>query len=248
MLNYNTPPLLCHGQITLSNIVEICPLAIPNQISLISMHVPSLVKMPWYLCKLSSRNENIGMPRADTTSKFDEICPLAILNQICTISIHIPSLVWIRWCLLKLSSRNEIMADGHTTDRWTDRHMDVERETIIPRHYHVVRYKNVFQLFPLHKSINKHRFDLALKRSTINLWSSFEPTWKSPWCSLPRFSHKAFLVLEKKIFKSFYHIWTWQPSCSIARNHLNKLAIPFQQKANVKPGENSSSSFREEGI
>ena len=45
MLNYNTPPLSCHGQITLSNTDEICTLAIPNQISLISMHVPSLIKI-----------------------------------------------------------------------------------------------------------------------------------------------------------------------------------------------------------
>ena len=39
-------PLSCRGQGALSNIDEICPLAIPNQISLISMHVPSLVKIP----------------------------------------------------------------------------------------------------------------------------------------------------------------------------------------------------------
>ena len=45
-LNYNTPPLSCHKQITLSNTAEICPLAIPNQNSLISMHVPILVKLP----------------------------------------------------------------------------------------------------------------------------------------------------------------------------------------------------------
>ena len=43
-LNYNTPSLSCRGQITLSNIDETFPLAIPNQISFISMHVPSLVK------------------------------------------------------------------------------------------------------------------------------------------------------------------------------------------------------------
>ena len=36
---------------------EICPLAIPNQISTISMHIPSLVKIHWCLLKLSSRNE-----------------------------------------------------------------------------------------------------------------------------------------------------------------------------------------------
>ena len=32
--------------------------------------------------------------------------------------------------------------DNCTTDRWTHRHMDVLRETIIPHHYCVVGYKN----------------------------------------------------------------------------------------------------------
>ena len=46
-----------YGQITPSKIDEICPLAIPNQIFTISMHIPSLVKIHWCLLKLSSRNE-----------------------------------------------------------------------------------------------------------------------------------------------------------------------------------------------
>ena len=48
---------------------------------------------------------------------------------------------------------------------------------------------------------------------------------------LSRVSFEAFLILEKKIFKCFYHIWAWRPSCSISLNHLNKLAILFWQKA-----------------
>ena len=36
---------------------EICPLAVPNQISTISMHIPNLVKIHWCLLKLSSGNE-----------------------------------------------------------------------------------------------------------------------------------------------------------------------------------------------
>ena len=28
-------------------------------------------------------------------------------------------------------------------DRWTDGHTDVQRETIIPHHYHMVGYENV---------------------------------------------------------------------------------------------------------
>ena len=53
-------------------------------------------------------------------------------------------------CLLKLSSGNKKWMDGQM-DRWltdeqadrqTDRHKDIQSETIIPRHYHVVGYKN----------------------------------------------------------------------------------------------------------
>ena len=47
----------CLGQITPSKIDEICPLAIQNQISTISMHIPSLVKIHWCCLKLSSGNE-----------------------------------------------------------------------------------------------------------------------------------------------------------------------------------------------
>ena len=46
------------GQITLSKIDENCPLGPLNQICTILMHIPSLVKIHWYLLKLSSRNEN----------------------------------------------------------------------------------------------------------------------------------------------------------------------------------------------
>ena len=39
---------------------EICPLAIPNQTSTISMQIQSLVQTPWYLLKLSSINTSLG--------------------------------------------------------------------------------------------------------------------------------------------------------------------------------------------
>ena len=107
-VNYNTPSLSCHRQITLSNNEEICPLSIPNQISFISMHVPSLVKIPWHLQKLRSGNENMGLSWADNSIKIWQICPLAIPNQMSTISMHRPSLVKIHW--LKLSSGNENMS------------------------------------------------------------------------------------------------------------------------------------------
>ena len=46
---------------------EICPLAIPNQISTISMHIPSLDKIHWCLLKLSSGNEMDGWTDGRTT-------------------------------------------------------------------------------------------------------------------------------------------------------------------------------------
>ena len=51
-------------------VVEICQLAIPKQISLISMHIASLVKIPCYLLKSSSRNENMGVSQADNSIKI----------------------------------------------------------------------------------------------------------------------------------------------------------------------------------
>ena len=51
------------------NSVKICPLAIANQISLMSMHIASLVKILCYLLKLYSGNENMGVSRADNSVK-----------------------------------------------------------------------------------------------------------------------------------------------------------------------------------
>ena len=130
----------CLGQITPSKIHEICPLAIANQISTISMHIPSLVKILSCVLKLWSYSPETKIWQLlgqITLSKIDEICPLAIANQISKISMHIPSLVKIHWCLLKLSSGNEKRTDGQT-----DGLTDDQRETIIPRHYCEAGYKN----------------------------------------------------------------------------------------------------------
>ena len=163
------------------------------------MHIANLVKMPCYLLKLSPGNENVGMPRADNSIKFDEICPLAIPKQISLMSMHIASLVKIPCYLLKLSSGNENMGvsradnsvknwrnlpisnpkpDIHninahtkfgehplmftqviirnekrtgvrTTDGRTDKHTDHQSETIIPCHYCVTGYKKGEKHFTL---------------------------------------------------------------------------------------------------
>ena len=57
------------GQITLSKIDKIFPSAIPNQVSTVSIHTPSLVKIHWHLLKVSSRNENTDISRADNSVK-----------------------------------------------------------------------------------------------------------------------------------------------------------------------------------
>ena len=61
-----------------------------------------------------------------------------------------------------------------------------------------------FQHFP-HTNAWGCKFDLALKRSKVNIWSSFEQTWQtlSSLYYIPRFSLEAFLVLEKEIFMFF---------------------------------------------
>ena len=85
-----------------------------------AMHIPSLVKIHWYLLKLSSRNEQTCHGQI-TLSKIDEICPSAIPNEIFTISMHTPSLVKIHWHLLKLSSGNEnsdILLADNSVKNW----------------------------------------------------------------------------------------------------------------------------------
>ena len=52
-----------------------------------------------------------------------------------------------------------------------------------------------------------------------------------PQWLMQRFSPKASLVLEKKIFKGFYHIWAWRPSWSINRNHFSNLSFPQPKEA-----------------
>ena len=84
-------------------------ITILKQILIIAMHIASLVKRPCYLLKLSSRNENMDVSRADNSVKNWQNWPLAIPNLISLLSIHTASLVKIPCYLLKLSSGNENM-------------------------------------------------------------------------------------------------------------------------------------------
>ena len=48
---------------------------------------------------------------------------------------------------------------------------------------------------------------------------------------MQRFSPKASSVLEKKIFKGFYHIWAWRPSWSMDCDHFSNFSFPQPKEA-----------------
>ena len=48
---------------------------------------------------------------------------------------------------------------------------------------------------------------------------------------MPSFKIICLLVLEKKIFKGFYHIWSWLSSWSCDLDHLYKLLFPLPKQA-----------------
>ena len=73
------------------------------------IYIASLVKIPCYLLKLSSRNENMGVSWADNSIKIWRTLPISNPNQISLMSMHIASLVKIPCYLLKLLSWNENM-------------------------------------------------------------------------------------------------------------------------------------------
>ena len=136
----------------LSKIDDICPLAIKHQISLISMHVPSSINIPWYLLKLSFRNKNMGVSWADNSVKIWWNLPVSTYQ------------VWWKSINVYSSYHPEMKYDWWTYDWWMDRHKDVQRETIIPRHYHVVGYKKVLNIIFI------WRFEKWLKGSNISVY------------------------------------------------------------------------------
>ena len=109
-------------------------LAIPNQISLISMLVSSLVKIPWHLHKLSSGNENMGMPRADNSVKIWWNLPISNPKpDVHNINAHTKFGENPVCCLLVIIWKWN--TEGRTDIRQMDRHTDAQCETIIPCHY-----------------------------------------------------------------------------------------------------------------
>ena len=123
----------------LSKIEELCPLAIPNQTSTVSMHMPSLVKIIDIYSRYCLEMKILTCDGQITLSKINKICPLAIQNLISIISMHIPNLLKIHLHLLKLSSGIKNTDKG--TDRKMDRPIDVQCEIIVPCHYCVSGYQ-----------------------------------------------------------------------------------------------------------
>ena len=119
---------------------EICPLAIPNQISLIFFLLninayTKFGKIPWHLLKLSSRNENMGMSRADNSIKIWWNLPISNPKpDLHNINAHTK----FGENLLMFT---QVIIQERNTDWRMDRHTDVQCEIIIPRHYPVVGYK-----------------------------------------------------------------------------------------------------------
>ena len=77
------------------------------------------------------------------------------------------------------------------------------------------------QTWPCHKKVKCQRTTIFLA-ILVDLF---------PWWFVHRFSPKASSVLEKKIFKGFYHIWAWRPSWSMNRDHFSNLSFPWLKKA-----------------
>ena len=104
------------------------------------MHIASLVKIPCYLLKLSSGNENMGVSQADNSVKIWQILPISNPKpDLHNINAH-TKFVESPLMFTQVIIRKRKM-DRQTDVRQTDGHIDVQRETIIPCHYCEAGYK-----------------------------------------------------------------------------------------------------------
>ena len=122
------------------------------------MHVPSLVKIPWHLHKLASRNKNMGMSRADNSVKIWRNLPISNpksdLHNINAQTKFGENPLMFTQVIVRKWNTDRRMYDWQT-DGQTDRHTALQRETIIPRHYCVVGYKKyTIQQFSLQKRVS----------------------------------------------------------------------------------------------
>ena len=98
------------------------------------MHIASLVKIPCYLHKLSSGNENMGVFWAGKSVKIWRNLPISNPKpDVHNINAHTKfdenPLMFTQVIIRKQKT------DGRTMDGWTDGHTDDQHETVIHRHY-----------------------------------------------------------------------------------------------------------------
>ena len=96
---------------------------------------------PLTLTQLSSGNENLSESRADNSIKIGWNLPTSnpkpdLHNINARTKFGENPLIFSQVIIWKRNT------DGGTIDGWMDRHTDIQRETIIPCHYHVAGYKN----------------------------------------------------------------------------------------------------------
>ena len=77
---------------------------------------------------------------------------------------------------------------------------------------------------------------LPYNRSRSLQGHNFEQTMidRSHQCYIPSFIEIGPTVLEKRILKGFYHIWTWQPFWSCDPYHVIKFSFPCTLKLSYK--------------
>ena len=120
-----------------------------------SIYIESLVKIPCYLLKLSSGNENMGVSRADNSVRIYQNLPISNPKpDLHNINAHTKfgenQLMFTQVIIRKRKT------DGRTYDRRTDGQTNVQRETIIPRHYCVAGYndRKIYRVYPVTLTTN----------------------------------------------------------------------------------------------
>ena len=105
--------------------------------------------------------------------------------------------------------------------QWLQRRSNLKFSTIF--------YSNVWgsykcigkQTWPCHKKVKCQRTTILLA-TLVDLLSPMICAKIHP---------KAFSVLEKKVFKGFYHIWAWRPSWSTDCDNFSNLLFPYPKVA-----------------
>ena len=65
---------------------------------------------------------------------------------------------------------------------------------------------------------------------------------------MQRLGPRAYLVMEKKIFKGFNHIWAWQPFWSIDHTHFSNLSFFCPRRLRMKFEQHWPGGFRGKAI